>query len=342
MKSKTIISFVSIIMPVYNGNKFVSAAINSILKQTYTSFEFIIIDDGSTDETAKTVQTFMDNRILFIQNKVNKGLVFSLNKAIELAKGKYIARMDADDVALLTRIEKQVNFLEKNPKVALVGTNIQFLINNKLANKMRLPSTNKAAHCRLLFNTTFVHPSVMLRSEILKVYQYDAQAFPAEDYDLWVRIAQNHQIANLNQTLLHCRLHNDNIHLNTRETVLDSVSNIYKYVFKHSFSYAMTPEDIKTHQTLCLYRKDFSLELNKKIELWIIKIQQLNKQIGVFPDEVFNKQLAEIWIYYAYNYIRFGKRNMNIFKSKLIFNAPFLMIIKIIIFTISNTLKIKK
>lgn len=333
---------VSVIMPVFNGERFLKTAIESILSQTFEDFEFLIINDGSTDRSLQIINSIQDNRIICLQNLENKGLVISLNKAITAAKGKYIARFDADDIALPNRLKEQFNFLEKNPDIALVGSNVQFLINNKLANISDLPITNEAAKCRLIFNTTFVHPAVMLQTKVLKTLKYDAKTFPTEDYDLWVRLTKHHKVANLNQVLLHCRLHDKNIHLNTRIRALDSLSTIYKHIFMQTFSYSMTTENIKTHQTLSLYDKDFSVVLNEKIELWLTQLQALNKQKGVFSTKLFNKQLAEIWIRYAYYYIRFGKKNMNIMKSNLIFHAPIMMTFRVVLFSILNLLKLNK
>ena len=115
----------SVIMPAYNAEKYIGEAIESILNQTFTDFEFIIIDDGSSDHTADIIKGFHDERIRFIQNEKNSGVANTLNKGLELSQGEYIARMDADDISLPARFEKQVAFMEANPDVAVVGCGIE-------------------------------------------------------------------------------------------------------------------------------------------------------------------------------------------------------------------------
>lgn len=339
MGTTVITPIISVVMSVFNGELFLKTAIESILDQNFTNFELIIVDDGSTDSSATIIRNFEDERIIFIQNGSNKGLVFSLNTAIRISKGKYIARFDADDISLSNRLEEQFNFLEKNPSVSLLGSNVQFIINGKLANKMKLPSSNKAAKCRLLFNTTFVHPSVMLRSCILKKYNYSPDLYPAEDYFLWTKIAQNHSIANLNKVLVYCRIHDNNIHLNTKEIVLKKIEIIYKDIFYHTFNHLLTTENIEVHQCLCLYKRDFTPKKNKSIMKWIKELEELNRKSKAFHKKVFNRQLSMIWINYTYNYVRHGKYNINIFKSKLVFYAPITMIIKTLSYILLNVLK---
>ena len=121
---------VSIILPAYNCEKFIRKTIHSLINQTYSNFELLVINDGSTDATTSIIQSFKDTRIQLIQNEKNKGLIYTLNKGIELSKGKYIARIDADDICLPERLQKQVNWLEKNTQIAIVATQI-LLIENR-------------------------------------------------------------------------------------------------------------------------------------------------------------------------------------------------------------------
>ena len=118
---------VSVILPAYNCEKFIGKAIQSVLQQTFSDLELIIINDGSTDKTEFAILAFDDPRIIYIKNQMNKGLVFTLNRCIELAKGKYIARMDADDICLPERFAKQKTFLDQNENIAVVATTIEFI-----------------------------------------------------------------------------------------------------------------------------------------------------------------------------------------------------------------------
>lgn len=179
---------ISVVMATYNrSEKFLSRSIESILSQTYKDFEFIIIDDGSTDQTAKIVQAYAqkDNRIRFFKNKENRGLIYSLNKGIDLARGKYIARMDDDDISLPERLEKQFKYMEKNPDIALVGT-ARYLIgynpHNVLYEWTSQIDKEKAAIDALFF-TSVSHPTWMIRRSFIQFHhiRYDTLYPNAED-----------------------------------------------------------------------------------------------------------------------------------------------------------------
>ena len=159
---------ISVIMAVYNGEKFLEEAIGSILKQTFLNFEFIIIDDGSEDTSLKIIKNFKDKRISILENNKNIGLSASLNKGIKLSKGKYIARMDADDISLPERLEKQYNFMERNPNIGIVGTGYDLI--NESGERMGTyiyPDNPVTIHWKLLTGPVFPHPTVMLRKKVL-------------------------------------------------------------------------------------------------------------------------------------------------------------------------------
>lgn len=205
---------ISVIMPVYNGIPFLSEAIESILKQTYKDFELIIIDDHSVDDSVRIIQNYakLDTRIHLIKNDQNIGVTRSLNKAIRMAQGEFIARMDADDVSLPERFIKQVEFLETHAHIGIVGANCQ-LINEvgKTDIIFNYPNTDLEIHWRLLLNNAFCHPCVMFRSSILQNGAYKEEIKYSQDYELWSRLLQNTQGANLNSILLLYRRMDKNI-----------------------------------------------------------------------------------------------------------------------------------
>ena len=156
---------ISIVMSVYNGEKYLREAVNSILNQTFKDFEFIIINDGSTDGTREILESYNDPRIILI-HKGNMGLTQSLNKGIALAKGKYIARQDADDISLPERLEKQIEFLERNEKVALLGTAIEIIdeIGNYLQT-IKPPTDDSSIRKGIKQNNYFCHGSVIFKRQ---------------------------------------------------------------------------------------------------------------------------------------------------------------------------------
>lgn len=197
---------ISVLMPVYNCELYIKEAVESILNQTYTNFEFIIIDDASTDKTVSIIKTYNDSRIQLIEKSLNTGLTNSLNKGLKLAKGRYIARMDGDDISLPERFEKQIAFLDNNPDISLCGSSYKVIGSDIVK---RLPEHNEDIKLGLLRGNCMVHSSVMIRKQILDEFSivYDVSKEPAEDYDLWVRLLSFGKLHNLQEALLNYRVH---------------------------------------------------------------------------------------------------------------------------------------
>jgi glycosyltransferase involved in cell wall biosynthesis len=198
---------VSVIMPVYNTAKYLRESIESILNQTFSDFEFIIIDDASTDESVAIVMSYSDRRIKLIQKPVNTGYTESLNMAIDLAQGKYIARMDSDDVSLNNRFEKQYRYMEQNSDVLVLGGSYQILGTNDIVS---LPLTHQEAAVVCLMQVPVAHPTVFIRKKLFDQYniRYEKKYEPAEDYGLWTKVVQLGRIENLPDIVLFYRHHN--------------------------------------------------------------------------------------------------------------------------------------
>lgn len=211
---------VSVILPVYNCEKYIFETVQSVLNQTFADFELLIVDDCSTDNTVAIIKEFNDDRIQLTVKEKNTGYTDSLNYAVSIAKGQYIARMDGDDICLPTRFEKQVTFLDTNPKIILCGSAIQIIGTDTI---LRHPSNHEAIKIKLCFGSSFYHPSVMGRIEVFQANLYDKKYEPAEDYDLWTRLAFQGELANLEEVLLLYRVH-DNQVSNERKTTQESHS----------------------------------------------------------------------------------------------------------------------
>jgi glycosyltransferase involved in cell wall biosynthesis len=183
---------ISVILPAYNCEKYIARAIESVLHQTFTNFELIIIDDGSTDRTGEIIKSFTDPRILYQFNSTNKGLVFTLNKGIGVAKARYIARMDGDDISFRERFEKQLNYLNKNNHVDLLATVVTLIDENDhpmgtwKGDEQNI--NEKDIRKYLAKDNCIAHPSVMGKIEIFKKYKYNHTQSQSEDYDLWLRM----------------------------------------------------------------------------------------------------------------------------------------------------------
>lgn len=196
---------VSIVLPTMNGASFIGKTIESILAQTLESFELIIIDDGSTDETANVIRQFNDSRIRMVFQE-NQGVCRATNLGFSLACGKYLSRHDHDDISVPERFEKQVKFLEEHPECHFVGSWSQIWINQLATNRIhRHPITPGMIAFSLLFNSPFVHSSCLMRKEVFEVtggYTLDADRVPPEDYEYFSRISREFSMANIAECLV--------------------------------------------------------------------------------------------------------------------------------------------
>lgn len=209
---------VSVLMSVYDGDRFLRESIESILSQTFTDFEFIIVNDASTDKTADILKaySFRDPRIKIITNKTNLGLTKSLNIGIKESTGEYIARMDSDDISLPERIEKQVKFLDENKDHGVVGALVYAIDEtgkriDGFKNWIH-EIDNKTIQKKLIKRNVVVHPLAVVRKSTLDlVGGYDESFRYAQDYDLWFRIAMISKIHNLPEFLMNYRMSNSSI-----------------------------------------------------------------------------------------------------------------------------------
>ena len=201
---------ISIIMSVYNLEDFLTAAIESILDQTFADFEFIIINDASTDNSEIIIEKFArkDKRIKVITNNQKIGLTKSLNKGIKIACGEYLARMDGDDIALPKRLKRQVEFMKKNKDLAFCGTNV-ILVDEKgkKLKQKKLPLSSKKIRSQVMHFCPFIHPTLFFRQNVLlSAGKYNENFQFAQDYELILRLLEKFKGANINEPLLYYRV----------------------------------------------------------------------------------------------------------------------------------------
>jgi len=201
---------VTVLMPVYNAARYLREAIDSILSQSVQDFEFLIIDDRSQDDSRTIIESYDDSRIRLVCNSQHLGIVETLNRGLALASEEFVARMDADDVSVPDRLEKQCRFLDSNPEVGLVGGAVDLIDRaGKVRRHCRYPLSDGVIRWQLLFQTAFAHPAVMIRKSVLDAasLRYRQEASHAEDSDLWLRLAEHTRLANLAETVLRYRIH---------------------------------------------------------------------------------------------------------------------------------------
>jgi len=204
-RAGTQLPLVSVVLPVYNGAAYLREAIDSILAQTYSTFELIIINDGSKDDSASIIAQFDDPRIRTF-SQANQGLAATLNRGIGLAQGAYIARQDQDDISLPQRLEKQVAFLQAHPEHGMVGSWAGIMVGERGTTRAhRHPADDLSLKFELLFTNPFVHSSMMIRREVFStvgIYATDASRQPPEDFELWSRVARAYKVANVPEILV--------------------------------------------------------------------------------------------------------------------------------------------
>jgi glycosyltransferase involved in cell wall biosynthesis len=304
-------------MPVYNAEKYIKYSIESILNQTFFNYEFIIIDDGSTDSSLNIIQTYNDKRIKLYKNEFNLGVIETLNIGIDISKGAFIARMDADDISLPTRFEKQILFLKKNIDVGLCGTWTKLI--DEFGNISGIDKTIKnheAIKSNLLFKNQIDHPTVMIRKELLKNNKYNINYFNCEDYELWSRLIFITKFHNIQEYLLLYRQHCSNIskskielrEKNEKQIIINQLKNINVEI----------SNKIELHYSII--KNDFS-NIDKTILFnWFINIKNKNNEYLVYSKKELNRVLAFYWIFYCINR-RFFVSIFSIFTLKSLFNV---------------------
>jgi len=233
---------ISVIMPFYNCASFLDDAISSIINQTFTDFEFIIINDASTDNSDEIVQRYLnDSRIVYIKNKENKKITHNLNKGLDLARAEIIARMDGDDVSEPERLREQYEYLMKNKDIVLVGSFATLIdrVGKKIGRKVK-PLDSGSIKRDIFAYSPFIHPSVMFQKKvIINLGKYDEKYSHCQDYDLWLRlIFSGNKVANLPNALIRYRIYENSSSKRTKEIARNDLkirrSIIKKYNLKIS------------------------------------------------------------------------------------------------------------
>lgn len=296
---------VSVIMPVYNGEKYLRTAIESVLKQTYSNLEFIIINDCSNDSTESIIQSYDDERIRYYKNLENLHVARSLNYAITLSRGGFIARMDADDICHPDRIMQQVCYMKKHPELDGCGTWAHII--DSMGNKngiLRCFSNAEMTACASMFTVPFVHPSVMFRASVIRDNPYSPEMKGAgQDQELWSRLSlSGYRFANLPQRLLFYRVHKDNVTAHN----IDKAYTVVKHALYRSlcdyFQREVSDEEFALHRYSFLltnqhYRQTLHKDKDflKKECLWLEGFWLQNNSLHKYDGDVLMAFLHYRW-----------------------------------------------
>lgn len=249
---------ITVLLTVYNAENYVGIAIESILKQSFTDFELIAVDDCSTDKSWDIVQQYMkqDSRVIAKRNEVNLGGCKTLNVGLKLAKGKYIARLDNDDWSYPNRLEKQFDFLEAHPDVGIVGGVMEIMNQHgEVTGKRKYNISDQEIRNKIFFYSPFSHPLVMIRKSILdKVGSYDPAYAPADDYELYFRIGNESQFANLPDVIMRYRVIPSSItFMQTKKMELATINVRNQYSKNPNYNFTLVDKIYNTFQFFSIY-----------------------------------------------------------------------------------------
>lgn len=286
---------VSVLMCAYNGQKDIKEAIDSILNQTFTDFEFIIINDCSTDNSAEIINSYTDNRIKLLTNETNLGLAASLNVGLKEAKGEYIVRMDSDDISLPNRLQTQVDFMDAHPNIGVCGSWIKVFGD---ANYFWRPKANADyLRCKLLFNTPLPHPTWIIRHSIIKQHNlyYSQTMRRAQDYDYLIRISSHAQLGCIQQCLLNYRYEFVTRKPENHNEALKNIFAVRKQLLE-KLGVTFTEEEHQLHHLLS-ESKFKSPELSPiKVGKWLTKLLKANAQSKVYNHTKLRVLIGELWM----------------------------------------------
>ncbi|WP_066157499.1 glycosyltransferase family 2 protein [Halalkalibacter krulwichiae] len=243
---------VTVFIPLYNCEKYIKDALNSIVNQSYSNLDILIVDDGSTDNSLEIVKSFDDPRIRIVENPENKGIPYTRNKGLKNAKGKYMAIMDADDIATFDRIEKQVRYMEENLNIDAIGTYFK-LFGQKLKRTVKpaLCSPEEIKVC-LLFSNPIGNPTSFIRLDTLNKYniKYNLDYFVAQDYDFWAQLSKVGNLAILPEVLLNYRTGHSNItktSIQTKAVKRKKVINSIHQDLLNYYGFELTKDEIQIY-----------------------------------------------------------------------------------------------
>ncbi len=297
----------SIIIPVYNADKYLTASVQSILNQTYSDFELIIINDGSTDNSEKIINSFSDNRIKYLINDQNKGIVYTRNRGLKEALGDFVGMLDADDVVYPDKFEKQIAFLKSHPEYVMVGSWVKFIDENgeRLPSGWKLKAPTEKIPALMLFKNYFLQSAVLYKRECFGNHSFTEGFDILEDYLLWYQLLKDYKAWNLPHYLVDYRLHPEGVTKKHDEERREKERNVFRIQLK-DMGMDATAEELALHQALREGAPVQSPEELKKAEQWLLKLLKINCVNKVYDTRIFLKVVFERWLKVCKN-SRFNK-----------------------------------
>lgn len=275
---------ISVVMPVFNAAKYLAASIQSIINQSLYDFEFIIIDDGSTDESFEITNSYRDKRIKVYQNTKNIGNYPNRNFGMGIARGKYICVMDGDDIALPNRLEKQFQWMELNPLAGICGSYIEIIPYGKSPNFILDEELLKV---HFLSNNHCSHPSLIMRKELLEKFHltYDEQFYYSADFDICARGFKYFKVQNMRDVLLQYRIQPEQISLAKFEKQKFYADKIRINQVVENLNFDIGEIPVELHLKL-MKRETINKSDEEQVLQWIAKLLERNKIVGYYEENM--------------------------------------------------------
>lgn len=315
---------ISVLMPVHNGAEFLRQAIDSILNQTYADFEFIIIDDGSTDASNAIIKSYKDSRIKLVAFENNEGLIKCLNYGIAIAKGDCIIRMDADDISEPNRFEIQKKFMDDHPSLLLSGTSALRFDTAGNEVEWKYPSSYEGIKLRLLWGTAAIHPTwIINKKHFLSSGFLYGNAEHAEDYDLLTRLVMSNEVRNIPQKLLRYREHENQISIARKNSQVEAARAIAINYIEKALDMSFSDLEKKTFTKVSNYKFELSLLELESVKVLFCKMLSKNRDLHFFENSKFLETLSKRWFFACYFSSHNGFSVLNLyFRNKELFEKP--------------------
>jgi glycosyltransferase involved in cell wall biosynthesis len=295
---------VTILMPVYNGEKYLHEAIDSILNQDFKDFELLLINDGSKDKSLSIMQSYKDNRIKIINNEQNIGLIKTLNKGLDAIHTKFIARMDADDICETNRLSKQITFMVAHPEIGASGSYYYVKRGNKKA-IADFPITKAEIEAYMIFNCPIAHPTAIFNNELIKKnnIKYSENRIHSEDFQFWIDISAHAELANLPLPLLSYRIHENQITGNEKLSLVKTETlDAIRMSQLRKLNLSPTAEELKLHHIIANGEKVRHESDMQAASRWLKKILEHSKNNSILNDAYIKKIIFERWLRLCINY----------------------------------------
>lgn len=289
---------VTVFIPVHNREDYICTAVNSILGQTFTDFELLVVDDGSSDATLDRLSHYGDPRLRVESNPANLGIPATRNRGLALARGEYIALLDSDDFAYPGRLARQVAWLDRHRDIVQVGGWCSFMDadGQALRKVRRQPLRAGDVHAHMLFHCPVVNRTVMARTAVLREYGYREEFPRCQDYDLHQRLVQQHRLANLGEILVCGREHEGRFTGRTEALGRDRKIAIYRQMLAR-LEIDCSDDDLARHYQLTRPRAAGPVDdYVDWAEQWLLGLKQANQQCGHYPAAAFRRVLAAVWV----------------------------------------------